>query len=171
MQIPLIDTPRLVLRGHRPDDFEIYASMWANPALTRFIGDGSIKPRAEAWTSFLRQVGHWQMMGFGNWGVEEKASARQVGTIGFKRTSPRGTGRSARTWLDVRRLGIGKRLRDGKPYGSACLGCRAIRSGSRHRRHRTRQCRFAPCRREMRVPGISSRVLAGRPRVFLDRTL
>jgi len=83
MRIPVIETSRLILRGHTTDDFEIYAAMWANPELTRFIGDGSIKPREEAWTSFLRQVGHWQVLGFGNWVVEEKASGRHIGTIGF----------------------------------------------------------------------------------------
>jgi RimJ/RimL family protein N-acetyltransferase len=83
MSIPVLETSRLILRGHRPEDFDIYAAMWADPTLTRYLGDGSTKLREDAWTSFLRQVGHWQMLGFGNWIVEEKESGRQIGTIGF----------------------------------------------------------------------------------------
>ena len=83
MSIPVLETPRLILRGHRQEDFDVYAAMWADPALTRYLGDGSTKSREEAWTSFLRQIGHWQLLGFGNWVVEEKESGRHIGTIGF----------------------------------------------------------------------------------------
>jgi RimJ/RimL family protein N-acetyltransferase len=83
MSIPTLETERLVLRGHRLEDFDTFAAMWAKPELTRHLGDGSVKSREDSWTSFLRQVGHWQMLGFGNWVVEEKASGRHAGTLGF----------------------------------------------------------------------------------------
>ena len=38
MEVPVIETERLLLRGHRLDDFEALAAMWADPAVVRFIG-------------------------------------------------------------------------------------------------------------------------------------
>lgn len=41
IDIPVIETARTILRAHRLDDFEDYAAMWADPAVTRFIAGGS----------------------------------------------------------------------------------------------------------------------------------
>jgi RimJ/RimL family protein N-acetyltransferase len=171
MQIPLIDTPRLILRGHCLDDFEIYASMWANPALTRFIGDGSIKPRAEAWTSFLRQVGHWQMMGFGNWVVEEKASARQIGTIGFnERRREEREGVPELGWMfDGSASGKGyatESLSAALVWGAARFGpVRVIAVTAPDNVASLRVAEKCGFREYLRGPS------QGRPRVFLDRVL
>ncbi|TIW41348.1 MAG: GNAT family N-acetyltransferase, partial [Mesorhizobium sp.] len=35
---PVIETRRTVLRPHHLDDFDAYVAMWADPAVTRFIG-------------------------------------------------------------------------------------------------------------------------------------
>jgi RimJ/RimL family protein N-acetyltransferase len=43
IDIPVIETPRTILRAHRLDDFDAYAAMWADPVVTRFIAGG--KPR------------------------------------------------------------------------------------------------------------------------------
>jgi RimJ/RimL family protein N-acetyltransferase len=82
MAIPEIDTPRLTLRGHRIDDFAETAAMWADPAVTRFIG-GRPFTAEEAWGRLHRYVGHWALLGFGFWAVCEKASGRLVGEVGF----------------------------------------------------------------------------------------
>ena len=42
----------------------------------------------EVWARLLTLVGHWTLLGFGYWAVEEKASGRYIGEIGlsdFKR--------------------------------------------------------------------------------------
>lgn len=80
--IPTLETGRLVLRGHRPEDFDAHATMWADPVITRFVG-GNPFPRDQAWTRFLRHAGMWQVMGFGFWAVEEKATGKIVGEAGF----------------------------------------------------------------------------------------
>lgn len=80
--IPTLETERLVLRGHRPDDFEDHALMWSDPDVTRFIG-GKPFPRDQAWIRFLRAAGMWQVMGFGFWAVVEKASGELLGEVGF----------------------------------------------------------------------------------------
>jgi RimJ/RimL family protein N-acetyltransferase len=82
-QLEILETPRLRLRGFALEDFDAYAAMWADPDVTRHIGDGSPKPEAESWTSLLRAAGHWQMLGYGSWAIDEKPSGKFIGTIGF----------------------------------------------------------------------------------------
>jgi hypothetical protein len=38
MEVPVIETKRLRLRGHRLGDFTDCAAMWADPIVTRYIG-------------------------------------------------------------------------------------------------------------------------------------
>jgi RimJ/RimL family protein N-acetyltransferase len=61
---PVIETERLVLRGHTPEHFEDGLALWSDPEVTRFIG-------------------HWTALGYGFWAIEEKASGRFVGEAGF----------------------------------------------------------------------------------------
>ncbi len=79
---PLVETERLRLRGHRLDDFDQLAALWGDPIVTRFIG-GKPSTRDESWMRLLRNVGHWSLLGFGYWVVEEKSSGRIAGEIGF----------------------------------------------------------------------------------------
>src|SRR5260370_9572900 len=81
-EVPVIETERLRLRGHRPEDFADCAAMWADPVVTRYIGG---KPRSEedAWAGTRRFVGHLAWLGFGYWVVEEKATGRFAGETGF----------------------------------------------------------------------------------------
>lgn len=81
-RVPVIETERLRLRGHAPDDFDDCAALWADPEVTRHIsGKPSTPP--ESWARLLRYAGHWALLGYGYWAVEEKASGRFVGELGF----------------------------------------------------------------------------------------
>lgn len=80
--IPTLDTPRLILRPYRLDEFEAYAAMWAEPAVTRFIGGVPIS-REAAWGRFLRQIGLWHHLGFGFFAVEDRATGAFIGEAGF----------------------------------------------------------------------------------------
>lgn len=82
MAIPTIETERLILRGHRVDDFDAHAALWADPVVTRFIG-GVPQTREQAWVRLLRHLGMWQAMGFGFWAVTDKATGRLLGEAGF----------------------------------------------------------------------------------------
>ena len=82
VEVPVLETERLILRGHQLDDFNDCAAMWADPAVTRFIG-GQPLHEEESWAKFLRYAGHWSVLGFGYWAVEEKSSENFVGEIGF----------------------------------------------------------------------------------------
>src|SRR5260370_4504123 len=80
--VPVIETERLRLRGHRPEDFADCAAMWADPVVTRYVG-GKPLSEEEAWARTLRCVGHWAWLGFGYWVVEEKATGNFAGEMGF----------------------------------------------------------------------------------------
>jgi len=56
--------------------------MWADPAVSRHIG-GKTFTEEESWTRLLRYVGHWALLGFGYWVIEEKATGSFAGEIGF----------------------------------------------------------------------------------------
>lgn len=81
MDVPVIETERLILRGHRLSDFDPLAGMWGDAVVTRFIGKPSSRP--ESWGRLLIYGGHWNLLGFGYWAVELKDGARFVGDIGF----------------------------------------------------------------------------------------
>jgi RimJ/RimL family protein N-acetyltransferase len=82
MPVPLIETERLVLRGHEPADFAAYAAMWSDPDVTQFIG-GLPLSEEDAWAKFMRVFGQWTLMDFGFWSVVEKSSGLRVGEAGF----------------------------------------------------------------------------------------
>jgi RimJ/RimL family protein N-acetyltransferase len=81
-EFPVIETPRLLLRHHRLEDFPACRAMWADPAITQFV-DGRPLTEEEAWVKFLRNAGHWPLLGFGFWILEEKSTAAFAGEIGL----------------------------------------------------------------------------------------
>ena len=56
--------------------------MWADPRVTRHIG-GRPSTRQQTWSRLLTYTGHWALLGFGYWAIEEKASGRYAGDVGF----------------------------------------------------------------------------------------
>ncbi|MEJ0059678.1 MAG: GNAT family N-acetyltransferase [Terricaulis sp.] len=82
MDVPVLETPRLIMRGHRLADFDATAELWANADVVRYISGKSFT-REESWPRFLRHVGHWAIMGHGYWVVEHKETGRFVGEVGF----------------------------------------------------------------------------------------
>jgi RimJ/RimL family protein N-acetyltransferase len=80
--IPTLQTDRLLLRPYRLEDFDAYTAMWADPAVVRFIG-GTPFSREASWTRFLRQVGMWQVMRFGFFAIEDRATGAFLGEAGF----------------------------------------------------------------------------------------
>jgi RimJ/RimL family protein N-acetyltransferase len=79
--IPNINTARLSLGGMRPEDFNRFAEIWAMPEVVRYIG--LPRSRDEAWNAFLRNAGHWQMTGFGQWAIQQHSDRQMIGQTGF----------------------------------------------------------------------------------------
>ena len=80
--VPTINTARITLRAMRPQDFDRFAEIWTIPEVVKFTG-GQPRSRDTSWHNFLRNAGHWQMTGFGQWAIEEHSSGRMVGQAGF----------------------------------------------------------------------------------------
>lgn len=82
MDIPVIETERLILRAYTPGDFDAFAAMWADPDVVHFIG-GRVFTREQSWQRFLTRAGGWQHLGFGFFATFEKESGQLVGEAGF----------------------------------------------------------------------------------------
>lgn len=80
--IPVIETERLILRAHRLEDFADCAAMWADPEVVRYIG-GKPSTEEEVWARLLRYAGHWALLGYGYWAIQDKATGRFIGELGF----------------------------------------------------------------------------------------
>jgi RimJ/RimL family protein N-acetyltransferase len=82
LNIPVFDTPRLTLRGHRREDFPAVAAMWGDLDVARHIS-GKPSTAEESWARLLRYGGLWNFLGYGYWVVEEKQSGKFVGEVGL----------------------------------------------------------------------------------------
>ena len=82
MGVPELRTARLKLRAHTLSDFEALAKLWVEPSVYRFTV-GAPSSRTDAWARLLRYRGHWAVMGFGFWAIEELATGTYVGDIGI----------------------------------------------------------------------------------------
>lgn len=87
MQVPVIETERLILREFREDDFPVYEKLAADPDVMRFLG-GKTQTQVEAWRHMAFMVGHWTLRGYGYFAAEEKATRQFIGRVGF--TNPTG---------------------------------------------------------------------------------
>ncbi|MCE6077571.1 GNAT family N-acetyltransferase [Agrobacterium vitis] len=81
-RVPVLETERLRLRGHRLEDFEASARMWADERVVRYIS-GKPSSRSDSWSRLLRYIGHWQALSFGYWVVEDRTSGAFLGEVGF----------------------------------------------------------------------------------------
>lgn len=130
-QVQMIETDRLRLRGPRPSDFPDSAALWSDPEVTRFTS-GKPLPEEEVWCRLLRYIGHWAWMGFGYWVVEEKATGRFAGEVGFsdwrREIKPSLQGLPELGWVLAPRV-------HGQGYATEA-GCAAIRWAHSHFRKR-----------------------------------
>jgi len=79
---PRIETSRLILRRYEEADFDALHAMASHAAMFRYSERGAMT-REEVWTRLLRQVGHWALLGYGIFAVEEKETGRFVGEAGL----------------------------------------------------------------------------------------
>jgi RimJ/RimL family protein N-acetyltransferase len=83
MAEPVLETPRLILRGWRPDDVAPYAALLGDPGTARFITRrGRAYGKAEAWAETAFLIGHWRLRGFGMFVIEDRATGAFLGRAG-----------------------------------------------------------------------------------------
>lgn len=81
-QVPVLETARLLMRGYKPSDFEQYVAMWSDPKFYRYLTPRPMVEE-EVWATMLRSIGHWALMGYGFWAIEEKETGAFIGAVGF----------------------------------------------------------------------------------------
>lgn len=68
--IPTLRTRQLTLRAFRPDDLARHAAMLGDPAVVRFLGNGTPRSEAESWEVMARAIGQWALRGYGLFALE-----------------------------------------------------------------------------------------------------
>jgi len=84
VEIPVLETDRLLLRPFRKSDIDDYAALHADPEVLRYLGGGA-EPwdRGRSWRHMAFLIGHWQLQGAGIWAVEHRETGSFIGMIGF----------------------------------------------------------------------------------------
>lgn len=80
LDIPRLETERLILRAPCEADAEKEFGFWASDA-ARFVG-GPMRPD-EVWRSVGGVLGHWVMRGYGFWAVDLKETGAYLGRVGL----------------------------------------------------------------------------------------
>jgi RimJ/RimL family protein N-acetyltransferase len=75
-----LETPRLILRPPRLEDFDAWAAFLEDEVATKFVG--GVQPRPLAWRAFMTMCGCWHMTGIAMFSVLEKSSGKWVGRMG-----------------------------------------------------------------------------------------
>ncbi len=78
MSAPVLETPRLRLRGHVMADIAPLTALLGS-ARARFMG-GPVS-RKDAWLMIASEVGSWSLNGLGSWGIEDRADGTFLGQI------------------------------------------------------------------------------------------
>ena len=76
----MLETARLLLRRPSAADLKPWTSFLADPIATRYIG--GVLPPAGAWRNLCAFAGAWDIQGFSNFSIIEKASGRWIGRAG-----------------------------------------------------------------------------------------
>ena len=76
-----IETERLSLRPWGMGDFDSLAAFYTEKSNAKYVG--GVKDNDQAWRVLALHIGHWELMGFGYWAVDEKASGEFVGCVGL----------------------------------------------------------------------------------------
>jgi Acetyltransferase (GNAT) domain len=79
---PTLITERLSIEPMSLAHWEAYASAWADPRMTEFIG-GDPRNRNLSWGKMLQGIGLWSLFGYGYWSFVERASGKFVGNGGL----------------------------------------------------------------------------------------
>jgi RimJ/RimL family protein N-acetyltransferase len=77
----VIETERLRLRPHGLGDYEACLAMWRDPRVLQFLRVPPITPEV-AWHRLLRYAGHWALLGYGLFVIEDRRSGCFLGEVG-----------------------------------------------------------------------------------------
>ena len=81
MSTPVLSTPRLLLRGWRPEDREPFAALNADPRVMEHLP--GVLSRRQSDALARRSDEHFERHGFGPWAVEVRGVAPFIGFVGL----------------------------------------------------------------------------------------
>ncbi|MBW8304074.1 MAG: GNAT family N-acetyltransferase [Brevundimonas sp.] len=74
-------TERLTLTPVAVSDYDDLRVMWADPEVIRHIFPEPLNDE-DVWFRLLRDLGHWEALGYGNWTLRLKDTGEHVGGVG-----------------------------------------------------------------------------------------
>ena len=74
-------TERLTLTPVAVSDLEDLVTLWADPAFATAIFPAPLNSE-DVWFRLLRDIGHWEALGYGNWAIRETSTGAYVGSVG-----------------------------------------------------------------------------------------
>jgi [ribosomal protein S5]-alanine N-acetyltransferase len=83
MNIPVLETSRLILRAFEPEDVPVLHRIMNGPDVLRYFPPGGPPSYERVERGVTRFLQHWQTRGYGLWAVVEHASGALIGRSGL----------------------------------------------------------------------------------------
>ncbi len=80
--IPVLETERLILRAPRIEDLDAFIALRAE-FREHHAMPPDLSPVETCWRRLLATVGHWVVVGYGYWALEDKENGHFAGEVGF----------------------------------------------------------------------------------------
>jgi RimJ/RimL family protein N-acetyltransferase len=77
----LLITDRLTLTPVQASDLPDLCALWGDPVFAASIFPAPLSSE-DVWFRLLRDIGHWEVKGHGNWSIRETATGDYVGSVG-----------------------------------------------------------------------------------------
>ena len=77
----ILVTERLTLAPVALSDLDDLVALWGDPAFATAIFPAALSSE-DVWFRLLRDIGHWEALGYGNWAIRETATGAYVGSVG-----------------------------------------------------------------------------------------
>lgn len=74
-------TERLTLTPAAVSDYDDLRAMWSDPDVIRHIFPEPLSDE-DVWFRLLRDLGHWEALGYGNWTLRLKHTGEHIGGVG-----------------------------------------------------------------------------------------
>jgi RimJ/RimL family protein N-acetyltransferase len=77
----ILITDRLTLTPMQVSDLADLTALWGDPVFATAIFPAALSSE-DVWFRLLRDIGHWDALGYGNWAIRETATGDYVGSVG-----------------------------------------------------------------------------------------
>jgi len=77
----ILITDRLTLTPVQATDLPDLCALWGDPVFAASIFPAPLSSE-DVWFRMLRDIGHWEVKGYGNWSIRDTATGDYVGSVG-----------------------------------------------------------------------------------------